>query len=74
MKRTFKIARLSSLALLMIVSACNNNSNNIFLSSRNLPEVKVITADELNTYIIMNAYSMVLVDGVQDTLAARANA
>ena len=50
------------------------NSTNIFLSSRNLPEVKVITADELNTYIIMNAYSMVLVDGVQDTLAARANA
>ncbi len=50
------------------------NSDNIFLSSRNLPEVKVITADELNTYIIMNAYSMVLVDGVQDTLAERANA
>jgi 50S ribosomal protein L4, bacterial/organelle len=49
------------------------NSNNIYLSSRNLPEVKVITVNELNTYAIMNANSMVLVDGVQDTLAERAN-
>ena len=49
------------------------NSNNIFLSSRNLPEVKVITVDEINTYTIMNANSMVLVDGVQDILASRVN-
>mgnify|MGYP000242695272 len=49
------------------------NSNNIFLSSRNLPEVKVITVDEINTYTVMNANSMVLVDGVQDVLAARVN-
>ncbi|MGN0196062.1 MAG: 50S ribosomal protein L4 [Candidatus Cryptobacteroides sp.] len=49
------------------------NSDNIFLSSRNLPEVKVITVDELNTYTIMNAHSMVLVDGVQDILASRVN-
>jgi len=47
------------------------NSDNIFLSSRNLPECKVITVDEINTYEIMNACSMVLVDGVQDILAAR---
>ena len=47
------------------------NSNNIYLSSRNLPEVRVITVDEINTYSIMNANSMVLVDGVQDILASR---
>jgi len=47
------------------------NSNNIFLSSRNLPNVKVITVDEINTYTIMNANKLVLVDGVQDILAAR---
>ena len=47
------------------------NANNIFLSSRNLPDVKVITVDEINTYAIMNAHSLVLVDGVQDILAAR---
>ena len=45
------------------------NSNNIFLSSRNLPEVNVITVDEINTYAIMNANTLVLVDGVQDILA-----
>lgn len=47
------------------------NSSNIYLSSRNLPEVNVITVDEINTYAIMNSYSMVLVDGVQDILASR---
>ncbi len=48
-------------------------SQNIYLSSRNLPEVSVITVDEINTYNIMNAYSLVLVDGVQDILASRVN-
>ena len=47
------------------------NSDNIFLSSRNLPEVKVITVDEINTYSIMNANKLVLIDGVQDILAER---
>ena len=47
------------------------NSANIFLSSRNLDWVNVITVDEINTYAIMNANSLVLVDGVQDILAAR---
>ena len=48
------------------------NSANIYLSSRNLEQVKVITVDEINTYTIMNAHSLVLVDGVQDILSARA--
>lgn len=48
-----------------------SNSTNIYLSSRNLPEVKVITVDEINTYAIMNANSLVLVDGVQEILASR---
>lgn len=47
------------------------NSRNIYLSSHNLPEVRVISVDEINTYAIMNSYSMVLVDGVQDILASR---
>ena len=47
------------------------NATNIFLSSRNLPEVKVITVDEINTYAIMNANSLVFVDGVQDILSER---
>lgn len=47
------------------------NSNNIYLSSRNLQNVNVISVDEINTYAIMNAYHMVIVDGVQDILAQR---
>ena len=47
------------------------NSTNIYLSSRNLPEVNVITVDEINTYAIMNSNSMVLVDGVQEILESR---
>ena len=47
------------------------NSDNILLSSRNLDWAKVITVDEINTYAIMNANSLVLVDGVQDILAER---
>ena len=47
------------------------NSDNIFLSSRNLPEVKVITVDEINTYAVMNSNSLVLFDGVQDILSER---
>lgn len=47
------------------------NSTNIFLSSRNLPQVNVISVDEINTYAIMNANTLVMVDGVQDILAER---
>ena len=44
------------------------NSNNIYLSSRNLENVKVVNVNEINTYDIMNAYSVVFVDGTQDVL------
>ena len=49
-----------------------SKSDNIYLSSRNLQGVKVITVDEINTYAIMNAAQLVLVDGVQDILAPAA--
>ena len=47
------------------------NNDNILISSRNLDWANVITVDEINTYAIMNANSLVLVDGVQDILAER---
>ena len=47
------------------------NSTNIYLSSRNLPQVNVTSVDEISTYTIMNARTLVLVDGVQDILAER---
>ncbi len=46
-------------------------SDNIYISSRNLQNVKVITVDEINTYSIMHAYQLVMVDGVQDILLSR---
>ncbi len=47
------------------------NAKNIYLSSRNLPEVNVITVDEINTYAVMQAHQLVLVDGVQEILSSR---
>ena len=47
------------------------NSTNIYLSSRNLQQVNVTSVDEIGTYTIMNANTLVLIDGVQDTLAER---
>ncbi len=38
-------------------------NNNIYLSSRNLRDVSVVLASELNTYHILNAKSVVLLEG-----------
>ena len=38
-------------------------NNNIYLSSRNLKDVSVVTASELNTYQILNANTVVLFEG-----------
>ncbi len=43
-------------------------NENISLSSRNLENVKVATPNNLNTYDIMRAYSIVFVDGAQNSL------
>lgn len=45
------------------------NMNNIYLSARNLPNVKVISVNELNTYDVLNSTSLIFVDGVQDVLS-----
>ena len=42
---------------LMVLPAINNN---VYLSSRNLKKVKVITASELNTYDVLNAGKLLL--------------
>ncbi|MFV0591104.1 MAG: 50S ribosomal protein L4 [Draconibacterium sp.] len=38
-------------------------NNNIYLSSRNLQDVSVVTASELNTYQILNAKTIVICEG-----------
>ncbi|HOU03574.1 MAG TPA: 50S ribosomal protein L4 [Bacteroidales bacterium] len=45
-------------------------NKNIYLSSRNVQGVEVITASELNTYEIMKASTLVLVESALDVLQA----
>ncbi|HRH66847.1 MAG TPA: 50S ribosomal protein L4 [Bacteroidia bacterium] len=47
------------------------HDNNIYLSSRNLQRNKVTTAAELNTYDVMNAQTIVLVEGSVPVLENR---
>jgi large subunit ribosomal protein L4 len=42
--------------------------NNVYLSSRNLKKAKVITADQLNTYDVLNAGKLLLTAGAVKTL------
>lgn len=49
-------------------------NNNVYLSSRNLASTKVITASQINTYDILNAQNLVLVENslpVIDNLLAK---
>ncbi|HCR52768.1 MAG TPA: 50S ribosomal protein L4, partial [Cytophagales bacterium] len=39
-----------------------DNKKNIVLSGRNVPNAKVITANQLNTYDVMNADQLILVE------------
>ncbi len=46
----------------------NEQNKNIYLSSRNLPGVKVVTASDVTTYDIMNASVLLLVESSVDVL------
>jgi len=50
---------------LLVLGEANNN---IYLSSRNLKKTKVITADQLNTYDVLNAGKLLLTAGALKTL------
>lgn len=39
------------------------SNKNVFLSSRNLGQVEVVTASQLNTYDVLNASNLVLTEG-----------
>ena len=51
--------KLNDQKVLLVMGAKNDN---VFLSSRNLQRAKVVTADSLNTYDIMNAGKLVLAE------------
>lgn len=56
-KSNLQIADKKSLFVLPV------ENNTIYLSSRNLQDVSVVTASELNTYQILNAKAIVLLEG-----------
>jgi large subunit ribosomal protein L4 len=47
-----------------------DQNNNIYLSTRNIKGVEVITANELSTYTIMKASTLILVESAVDVLQA----
>lgn len=51
---------LSEKKTLLVLSESNKN---VYLSSRNLEKTKVITAENLNTYDLLNADSLILTEG-----------
>ena len=57
--------KVSDVKTLLVLPAANNN---VYLSSRNLKKSKVITADQLNTYDVLNAGTLLLTTGAVKTL------
>ena len=51
-----------------ILMVLPDNINNIYLSSRNLDRVKVVTINELTTYDVLNAQSLILIEGGENIL------
>jgi large subunit ribosomal protein L4 len=49
----------------------NENNDNVNLSSRNIPNAKVITLSELTTYEILNAEKLVFIESALNTLQER---
>jgi large subunit ribosomal protein L4 len=63
-----KNLNLSDKKVLVVLPA---HDKNIYLSGRNLERNKITTAAELNTYDILNAQSLVLVEGSVQVLETR---
>ena len=55
----------SDVKTLLVLGAANNN---VYLSSRNLKKTKVIVADQLSTYDVLNAGKLILTTGALKTL------
>jgi large subunit ribosomal protein L4 len=55
----------SDVKTLLVLGAANNK---VYLSSRNLKKTKVITANQLNTYDVLNAGKLILTTGAVKTL------
>ena len=51
----------------------DDNNRNVYLSSRNLSNTSVTTVDELNTYDILHADNLIIVEGAVSKLEERLN-
>ena len=56
MTQSLKIADKKPLIILA------NGNKNVYLSARNLPKVNVVTVSELNTYVVLNAKTLVMTE------------
>ena len=57
--------KVTDVKTLLVLGAANEN---VYLSSRNLKKTKVITVDQLNTYDVLNAGTLLLTTGAVKTL------
>ena len=62
---TLDALKLSNEKVLFVVA---NGSDNVYRSARNLKNMKVVSADSLNTYDVLNARKLVIVKDAVDTI------
>lgn len=67
-KEYAKIAKNLSLSGKKLLIVLPEQNNNVYLSARNMPEAKVVLASELNTYDIMTAAHLLLMEGAVDVI------
>ncbi len=69
-KGILDVLELTNIKSVLVLDKANDN---VFLSSRNLKNIKVFTADELCTYDLVNADQVVLLEGSVDIIQNRLN-
>ncbi len=69
-KEMVKMGNLLNITNKKSVFVLPEQNNNIYLSTRNVQGVEVISASELNTYKIMRASTLILVESAVDVLQA----
>lgn len=62
-----------NLAYEKVLFVLADNDKNIYMSARNIPGSNVVTADSLNTYEIMNANKVVILEGALAKIEANLN-
>lgn len=67
-KEYAKIANNLKLSGKKVLVVLPEQNNNVYLSARNLPEAKVVLASDLNTYDIMTASHLLLMEGAVDVI------